>query len=115
MKFTTFDKKNLRILREKMNEVLKEYGPEGVEFEVGNIKFSATDCEIKVKAKIEGAQTFEDAILLSRVKALGLKMEGKFGEKLVSYNSRSYKYPFVYEKGGKRWKCNEFQAKRLFG
>jgi len=47
------------------------------------------------------------------VKSLGLVME-KNGCKLVRYDSKKYKMPFIYEKGGKLYKTSEEHAKFLF-
>jgi hypothetical protein len=113
-KFEAFDRKNLNALRAEMEAVLAKYGMESnLEFSVGSMKFSQTDVEIKVSAKIKGAKTFKDVVLESRVKALGLVME-KNGAKLVRYDSKKYKMPFIYEKGGKLYKTTEAHAKLLF-
>jgi hypothetical protein len=117
MKFTSFDKKNLAALRAEMNAVLQKYGVDAnLEIQVGNMKFSSTEVEIKVNAKVKGAKTFSNTILESRAAALGLKLTNKVGDQLVDYNTRSYKYPFVYlnARDGKRYKCDEVTAKMRF-
>lgn len=116
-KFAKFDKKNLTALRAEMNALLNKYGIESnIEFEVGNMKFSEAEVEIKVKAKIVGAKTFTNVILESRVAALGLKLKNKFGDELVDYNTRAHKMPFVYRNAGdgKLYKCDERMAKIRF-
>jgi hypothetical protein len=113
-KFTSFDRKNLNALRAEMEAVLAKYGVESnLEFSVGGMKFSSSDVEIKVSAKVKGAKTFNDVVLESRVKALGLVME-KNGAKLVRYDSKKFKFPFIYEKNGKLFKTSEEYAKFLF-
>lgn len=113
-KFTSFDRKNLNALRAEMEAVLAKYGvSSNLEFSVGGMKFSESSVEIKVSAKVKGAKTFGDVILESRVKALGLVME-KNGAKLVRYDSKKFKFPFIYEKGGKMYKTSEDHAKFLF-
>lgn len=113
-KFTAFDRKNLNALRAEMEAVLAKYGMESnLEFSVGGMKFSQSDVEVKVTAKVKGAKTLGDTILESRVKALGLVME-KNGAKLVRYDSKKYKFPFIYEKGGKLYKTSTEHAKFLF-
>lgn len=113
-KFSAFDRKNLQALRVEMEAVLAKYGVDSnLEISVGNMKFSQNEVEIKVSAKIKGAKTFKDTMLESRVKALGLVME-KNGCKLVRYDSKKYKMPFIYEKGGKLFKTSEDHAKFLF-
>lgn len=117
-KFTKFDKTNLKALRAEMNALLNKYGVDtNIEFTVGNMKFSEAEVEIKVTAKVSGAKTFSNVILESRAAALGLKLKNKFGDELVDYNTRSYKFPFVFvdAKDGKRYKCDERMAKIRFG
>jgi len=114
MKYTSFDKTSLKILREELNKVLKQYGPEGVQFEVGNIKFSSSECDINVKAKIEGAKTLTDVMLETRCAALGLQTVNKSGWKLVGYKPKNWKMPFLFERDGKTFKCSEDQAKFYF-
>lgn len=113
-KFTAFDRKNLNALRAEMEAVLAKYGMESnLEFTTGSMRFSESEVEVKVKAKVKGATTFSDIVLESRVKALGLTME-KNGMKLVRYDSKKFKFPFIYEKGGKLFKTSEDHAKFLF-
>jgi hypothetical protein len=117
MKFASFDKKNLAALRAEMNEVLQKYSSSAnLEIEVGNMRFSSAEVEIKVSAKVKGAKTFTDSILESRVAALGLKMKNKDGDMLVEYKTRNWKMPFVYINAadGKRYKCDERMAKLRF-
>ena len=116
-KFAKFDRKNLTALRAEMQALLSKYGVESnLEIEVGNMKFSEAEVEIKVKAKVVGAKTLTNVILESRVAALGMKMTNKFGDQLVDYNTRAHKMPFVYINAadGKRYKCTEQMAKMRF-
>jgi flagellar hook-basal body complex protein FliE len=117
-KFAKFDRANLKALRDEMNALLNKYGIDAnLEFSVGNMKFSEVDAEIKVKATIKGAKTFSNVILETRAASLGLNLMNKMGDKLVDYNSRAYKMPFVYINAadGKRYKCDERTAKIRFG
>jgi uncharacterized protein YejL (UPF0352 family) len=116
-KFAKFDRTNLKALRAEMQAVLEKYGmSSNLEIEVGNMKFSEAEVEIKVKAKVKGAKTFSNAILESRVASLGIKMKNQFGDELVDYNTKAYKMPFVYRcaKTGKMFKCDERMAKMRF-
>lgn len=116
-KFAKFDRKNLNALRAEMQALLTKYGVDAnLNFEVGNMKFSEAEVEIKVKAKVVGAKTLTNVILESRVAALGLKLKNKFGDELVDYNTRAHKMPFVYLNAtdGKRYKCTEQMAKMRF-
>ena len=110
-----FDKTTLQNIRKELNAVLAKYAQsEGLEISIGNIKFSDADFEAKLSCKIAGAKTFTDAILESVMKSNNLKEFGTNGRKLVSYNSRNYRYPFVYEQNGKRFKCSIESAKSYF-
>jgi len=115
MKFSNFDKKNLMILRAELEKVLKAHGPEGIEFSLGNIKFSDAECKIELKAKIEGRKTATDLVLEHECKALGLRMVNDQGWKLVGYKAANWKMPFIFERDGKSFKCSEVQAKFYFG
>jgi hypothetical protein len=113
-KFAKFDRKNLTNLRAEMEAVLQKYGVDSnLEFEVGSMRFSDAEVTIKVTAKVKGARTLTDVILQSRVEALGLVME-KNGCKLVRYDTKKHKFPFIYEKGGKLYKTSVEHAKFLF-
>lgn len=117
MKFTSFDKNNLEGLRSEMNALLEKYGvSSNLDIKVGNMKFSSTEVEIKLTAKVKGAKTFNDTILESRVSALGLKIKNSEGDQLVDYNTRAHKMPFVFinSQDGKRYKCDERMAKLRF-
>jgi hypothetical protein len=113
-KFAKFDRKNLTNLRAEMEAVLQKYGVDSnLEFEVGSMRFSDAEVTIKVTAKLKGARTMTDIILQSRVEALGLVME-KNGCKLVRYDTKKHKYPFIYEKDGKLYQTSTEHAKFLF-
>lgn len=118
MKYTKFDKNTLQALRNELNKVLSSYGLESnLNIEVGNMLFSDSEVEIKVKATIEGAKTFSDVVLESVMHARGLVKE-KNGRRLVRYDSKKHRYPFIYEninQPGKFFKCDSALAKFYFG
>lgn len=113
---TQFDKVTLKAFRSEMQALLDKFGA-NIQFEVGNMRFSESEVDIKVKAKIKGATTRTDKQLELYAKIAGVtKFENDRGDKLVGYNSRSYKYPFIYLNGldGKRYKCDERTVKMKF-
>lgn len=117
MKFSKFDRTNLKALRTEMETLLAKYGIESnLDITVGNMKFSESEVEIKVSAKVKGAKTLTNVILESRAAALGLKIKNSFGDELVDYNTRAQKMPFVFKCGktGKMFKCDERNAKIRF-
>lgn len=117
-KFAQFDKATLKALRAEMQEVMNKYAVKAnLEIEVGNMRFSDAEVDIKVKAKVKGVATRTDKQLELYAKMAGItSFKNAAGDELVKYNSRSYKYPFVYKnaRDGKMYKCDERQAKRLF-
>lgn len=116
-KFTSFDKAACQSLRSEMNALLTKYGVDAnLEFTVGNMRFLQESVEIKVSAKVKGGKAKTDVALERMAKIMNLSLEVRSGKKLVAYNSRSYKYPFVYLNSidGKRYKCSEAQAQVYF-
>ena len=111
----TFDKVTLMNIRKELNAVLAKYGDDaGLQFEIGSIKFSDESFDAKLLCKIKGGQSLQDKALLQMMQQLNLQEHGLNGRVLKSYNSRQYRYPFVFEQGGKMFKCSEDQAKRYF-
>lgn len=111
---TKFDRPTLKALRSEMQAVLDKFGA-NLDFEVGNMSFDDTEVSIKVKAKVKGAQTMEDLMLVKFAQLDGIKnLTNAKGQRLVMYKSRSPKYPYVYQDGSKMYKCSTAQAKRLF-
>lgn len=116
-KFKNFDKTNLKALRAEMQAVLEKYGvASNLEIEVGNMKFSEAEVEIKIKAKVKGAKTSADSLLETMAKIKGLKLKNSAGDELIEFNTRAYKMPFVYRNAsdGKLYKCDERMAKMRF-
>jgi hypothetical protein len=115
-KIKSFDKATLRAFRTEMDALLEKYGKKtGLDFEVGNMRFSDTEVDIKVKAKVSGVKTRTDSNLELFAKMAGItNLTNRSGDRLVEYKTRSPVYPFVFERGGKRYKCSEAQARSLF-
>lgn len=114
MKFKNFDRKNLNNLRDEMQVVLAKYGvSSNLQFAVGRMAFTDTSVKITVEANVNGATTVVDTYLTWVVKDLGLVME-KNGARLVRYDRAKRKMPFIYEKGGKMYKCDENYVKQMF-
>ena len=117
MKIENFDRQNLNALRSEMEALLAKYGNKtGIEFKVGNISFDEAEANIKVSAKVKGAKTMADSLLDMVCKNLKItNRTNAKGETLVAYNSRSTKYPFVYETvRGTKYKCTQTEAIKMF-
>ena len=116
-KFVKFDKATLKSLRAEMQEVMNKYAVKAnLEIEVGNMSFSSAEVSIKLNAKVKDAVTLTDRNFNFQALSIGItNFKNAKGDQLVKYNSRSYKYPFVYSKAdGKMYKCDAAQARRLF-
>lgn len=111
---TSFDRPTLNTLRAEMQAVLDKFGA-NLEFDVGNMRFTDNEVEIKVKAKIKGKKTMSDRQLELAAHSAGIKnLVNKTGDKLVGYSPRAHRYPFIYERNGRKYKCSEFHARTLF-
>jgi|GEM_PF-2579097 len=110
-----FDRATLATIRAELNAVLAKYGDEaGLQFELGSMKFSDQSFEVKMSCKIKGGQSMKDKALVAMMEMLNLRENGSDGRVLKAYNSRQYRYPFVYEQYGKMFKCTQEQAMRYF-
>ena len=118
MKFQSFDRSSAMALRKELESVLEKYGAESnLEFVFGNTTYSAGAVELKVSVKIAGGVTLKEEKI---EKALSMMMQMynlqqlKNGRKLVGYDTRKPKFPFIYEENGKRFKTSSDHAKVLF-
>jgi hypothetical protein len=113
---TALNRARVQKLRTELDSILAEYGKKnGMTISIGKMVFSEDRVEAKFEAVVEGGQSAGQAALAVIMKELHLNTDGVDGRKLVSYNSRSYKYPFVFAYRGKNWKCSEASAISYFG
>jgi len=115
MTYTKFDKKTCRQFREELQALLDKHGMTGLEFEVGNMRYFATEVEVKLKAKVAGVDSQAEKLVKSYASMEGMVIE-KNHLRLVEYKTRNHKYPWIYldTRDGKRYKCSRSQAKMLF-
>ena len=110
-----FDKTNLKTVSQDLNAILSKYAKDnGIEISIGNISFNAGSFTTKMEAKVIGAKTKEDSVLEFMIATNGLTKTSKCGKTLVGYNTRGKAYPYIYEDGGKRFKCTELTARMYF-
>jgi hypothetical protein len=110
-----FDKSNLNLIRGDINKILESYAKKnGITIKLGNIRFSEGEFSSKIEAKIPGIETMDDTILKSVMASSKLNKNGRDGRVLVSYNTRSRAYPFVYSQNGKMYKCSKESAQFYF-
>jgi len=122
MTIATFDKAVCQSLRAELTALLAKYGEaHGVEFAIGNIRFTSESADLKLSVKVKGGKTIEaqkvDAALQLQAKLNDLLLTEVSGKVLTGYNSRSHKYPFIYKEvsTGKFYKCNKASALYYFG
>lgn len=110
-----FNKANLAKIRFELNALLENYGTKnGMKFELGNIKFQASEFSVTMKASVIGAKTSADKFLIQMMDIYGLKRTGFDSRVLVSYNPRAKTMPFIYSQRGQNFKCTLDAAKRYF-
>lgn len=110
-----FDRLNLQAIRSELNAILERYCNEkGLEISIAGITYSEHNFEAKINAKITGAKSISDNILETVMNTYNLQKTGIDGRHLIGYNKRSYKYPFVYEQNGKKFKCSVESASKYF-
>lgn len=116
MKIEIFDKTICKALRDVMQRALSEAGIEGVEFEVGGMAFSGTECNIRVSAKTAGNAAERSDKAENMAKLYGLaSTEAADGTRLVEFHAKKHKYPFIVVKpNGKRFKLTLEQARQKF-
>ena len=113
-KFTSFDRTSLKALQADLEAVLDAYAAKSnLQFDFGGIRFSEAEATIKLITKIKGATTRTDLNLQRMLEAYNLVQE-KNGRKLVRYDTRKPKFPFIYEENGKMFKTTPDRAKYLF-
>ena len=115
MKIKSFNKSNLKVLREEINKALKKAGMKDVEFSVGNCRFDATEATFKLGVKVKGGKTRADLELEHAVKLNKWAMS-KGGYTIVGYRPSNWKYPYLFTgpQGG-RYKGDKKTMDRLFG
>jgi len=111
-----FNKQTLQVLRDRLNDVLKDFDPD-LQIELGKIVFTEAECDLKVKIRIKDAIGTEKTGLGLIMKQYNLNMVSRdLKLKLVDYRPRSYKYPVIYQdvNTGERFKTSIERAKYLF-
>jgi len=128
MQTTSFDKINLKFIREDMTKALEEVGKKyGVSFNLKGISFTSTNFRVGVECHTEMTESGEKALKPEErqfdksAKLYGVMIErnvsilhDNLGEvQFVGMNIKSHKYPFIVLKkdNGKRYKMGADQAK----
>jgi hypothetical protein len=114
-----FNKQNLGTMRKELNEILAKYGMEqNVNFDIGNMRFSDAEVQIKITAKIKGKVTLSEMADQSNLAYMcdryALQQTGRNGERMVTFDFRAPKFPVKYVKDGKKFKCSLEYAQVIF-
>lgn len=119
--FNEFNKIECGRLRKELQEVLNKYGiDKNIEFDIGSMKFTNESVDVKITTKIKGGKSFKerviDASLKNNADWHNLTTEVVKDRQLVGYNSRQYRYPFIYinVSTNQKYKCSLEQAKLYF-
>lgn len=116
MKIEQFNTLTLRQLRTVMQRALNLADVEGVSFEVGNIKFSANECTIKITATTDGQVAVDEGQLKRMMQTCGIAKVEADGWKLIKFDDKKRKYPFIaLNPRGNQYKLTSDQARGRFG
>lgn len=120
MKYKEFNSQSLRLVRVQLQRLLDGFAKEhGLEIQLQGMRYEATSFKVPMQVKIEGAVTAEESFAIEwleeQMKEHGLSKTGRNGEKLIKFDSKKPKYPFIFQKNGKQYKCSLIQAKQIFG
>lgn len=112
---TAFNKITAAAFRSDLSAVLAKYGmTSNLDMKIGTIRFSGADARMQITAEVKGAVTKEDRLLEAAIAKHNLCEVNFAGEKLVGYNARASRYPFVYIQGSKKYKASLVRVKALF-
>ena len=112
---STITKSALKVLRQEMQAALDKAGIKDFDLEIGNMSFTDSEVNIKVKGKLKGAVSASDLLFELKVKKLGLNLKGPKGETLIGYNANRRVNPWEYKTvRGTHYVCSSEQAQLLF-
>ena len=118
MTIKTFDKQNLKTVRDMLNvylETLSENELEGMTFKVGNMRFTDNEVTIQLSATTEGAAADKTEYVAAMCRAHGIPKTENRGATIIDYHPKKIKYPFIVMKAdGKRYKMSPEEALRNF-
>jgi len=120
------DRQLAKIIRTKLNELMEngiEVGGETLNVTVGNCTFNSDDCTFKITIAKEGAKSKEERDLISYANAFEVEpfkvntLADGTSYKLVGFNTRARKKPFIIEKIGAdaKYVIDEYLARKYFG
>lgn len=115
-----FNPANLKDVRESIAKALAGAVP-GVDFQVGKITYSGTNCTIKVEANIQGQKTREQETLEMYAKTYGFdvtqeKSHPSHGAcRLVGFNPRARTTPWIVECAKGRYRFHQELVQQMWG
>lgn len=108
-----FDKQSLQRLRAQLNVALADIGERNdIVLTIGNIRFSAGQFRVQLEGRTEN--DYDKIFDIAKVWGLDAKKIGPSGERLVDYNTRGKRYPWIFERQGKRFKTSHAGAMMMF-
>lgn len=111
-----FNRKNLQTINAELDVLISKYAKDnGIELSISKIKFTGVEFHATLNGKIKNALTREDARLSLEMRVQGLNKVSVCGKKtLVGFNPKSYKYPFIFEENGQKYKIGREAAAIYF-
>ena len=94
----------------KLAQLGVEYG---LRFDIESTSYNSQLINFKLTANVEGVKTQKDVLFDMMVKQEQLTTEERNGRKLIEYNARSPKYPWIFRMNGKNYKC-DIQSARVY-
>lgn len=80
----------------------------------GTLSGGEVTLKFKIKSTDESGKTLPNGMLKTYANMYGLSLEQVGSRKLVDYNPRAHKTPFIYEMSGKRYRCDARTASAYF-
>ena len=118
--YQEFNRDNLKMMRRQLEVLLGSFAEEhGLEIKLKNFSFESNSFKVPMEVRIKGTVTreenFNQEALKYRMEEYNLQFDGMNGERLVDYMPNRPKFPFIYTKGGNKYKCPLGRAKVIFG
>ena len=117
MNYDTFTPKNLKTVRSELQAALDLINLEGLTFELGTLRYSKTECTVKLTINNAGHADKEHDELVGIIEEYGFsRTTGPAGEKLTGFNRRAPRFPFIVTRpDGRTFKYTEAKARLVFG
>ena len=113
---TDLNKDKLKAIRLHVQKLLDANPLDGMTMTMGNCSFTATEATFKLAIKTEGNAdaVLEQAEQMANLYGLKRTVSADGVYKLIRYDTKKHKMPFIVEKAGKPYKITLEAAQRIF-